>query len=275
MSDDKRDFVKRMFSKSVMKQAKYDQIVDLLGGTDDLTCLDLGGDNGVISLLLRERGGTWYSADLSPETVASIESVVGDRVFQVDTTRTPFDDRQFDRVVVVDLLEHVTTDREFVADLRRVIRDDGVLIINVPHVKPRSILNRLRHAIGQTDERHGHVRPGYSVDTLRRTLSPWFTIRQVKTYSRTFSELVDTAVRFAVDLVKGQRTGNGAQPHKGNILTQEDVEKSGGSLGLFSLTYPFVWVFSQLDHLLFLQQGYKLIVRAEVNKAVGPDENRR
>jgi len=275
MTGDRGDFVKRMFSKSVMKQAKYDQIVTMLGRTDGLTCLDLGGDNGVISLLLRERGGTWYSADLSPETVASIESVVGDRVFRVDADRTPFDDAQFDRVVVVDLLEHVTTDREFVADLRRVIRDNGVLIVNVPHVKPRSILNRVRHAIGQTDERHGHVRPGYSVDTLRRTLSPWFTIHEVRTYSRTFSELVDTAMRFAVDRVKGHKTGGGDQPHKGNIVTREDVEKSGGGFRLLSLTYPFVWVFSWLDHLLFLQQGYKLIVRAEVDRANGPGEGRR
>jgi len=275
MTDDKRDFVKRMFSKSVMKQAKYDRVVDLLGATDGLTCLDLGGDNGVISLLLRERGGTWYSADLSPETVASISSVVGERVFQVDPTHTPFDDGQFDRVVVVDLLEHVTEDREFVADLRRVIRDDGALIVNVPHVKPWSILNRLRHALGQTDERHGHVRPGYSVETLRRTLSPWFTIREVKTYSRLFSELVDTAMRFAVDRVKGHKAGDGDQPHKGNIVTQEDVQKSGGGFGLISLTYPLVKVFCRLDHLLFLQQGYKLIVRAEVNAATGPGEDRR
>jgi ubiquinone/menaquinone biosynthesis C-methylase UbiE len=272
MNGDRGDFVKRMFSKSVTKQAKYDQIVTMLGRTDGQTCLDLGGDNGVISLLLRERGGTWYSADLSPEAVASIESVVGDRVFLVDGDRTPFDDAQFDRIVVVDLLEHVTTDREFVTDLRRVIRDDGVLIVNVPHVKPQSILNRVRHAIGQTDERHGHVRPGYSIDTLGRTLSPWFTIREVKTYSRTFSELVDTAMRFAVDLVKGHRTGSDDQPHKGNIVTQNDLEKSGGGFGLFSLTYPFVWVFSRLDHLLFLQKGYKLIVRAEVNEANAPGE---
>jgi hypothetical protein len=105
------------------------------------------------------------------------------------------------------------------------------------------------------------VRPGYTVESLRRTLEPWFSIDRVKTYSGSFTETIDTAIRFAVDRIKGHKT-DGEGPHKGNIVTQQDVEKSGGGFGVLALTYPLVWVFSRLDYLLFLQSGYKLIVRA-------------
>ena len=48
-------------------QQKLRELVSMLGPTDGLRCLDLGSDNGVVSLLLRRRGGTWSSADLTEE----------------------------------------------------------------------------------------------------------------------------------------------------------------------------------------------------------------
>ena len=54
------------------------------GPTDGLRCLDLGSDNGVVSLLLRRRGGRWASADLAPEAVESIRALVETDVHLVD-----------------------------------------------------------------------------------------------------------------------------------------------------------------------------------------------
>ncbi|PSO97333.1 MAG: hypothetical protein BRC51_17305, partial [Cyanobacteria bacterium SW_12_48_29] len=45
-----------LFSKSVLKQRKFKEITEFLGETNDLHCLDIGSDNGVISYLLRKRG---------------------------------------------------------------------------------------------------------------------------------------------------------------------------------------------------------------------------
>lgn len=58
------DWPLRLFNKSVLKQRKLREIVDMLGPVDGQHCLDIGGDNGVISYLLRQRGGAWKSADL-------------------------------------------------------------------------------------------------------------------------------------------------------------------------------------------------------------------
>ena len=58
-----------LFNKSVLKQLKIKEITNLLGSTESLVCLDIGSDNGVISYLLRQRGGSWKSADLSENAV--------------------------------------------------------------------------------------------------------------------------------------------------------------------------------------------------------------
>ena len=134
----------------------------MLGPTAGLRCLDLGSDNGVVSLLLRERGGSWASGDLTEEAVAldplassarTSTSCAGDRL--------PFPDASFDRVAVVDMLEHVPDDAAFAGELARVTKPGGLLVVNTPHLK-RTALRRLRHALGQTDEKHGHLRPGYT-----------------------------------------------------------------------------------------------------------------
>jgi tRNA1(Val) A37 N6-methylase TrmN6 len=51
-----------LFRRSVLKQRKLAEVAEMLGPTGRLRCLDLGSDNGVVSLLLRERGGSWASA---------------------------------------------------------------------------------------------------------------------------------------------------------------------------------------------------------------------
>ncbi len=79
-----------LFRKSVLKQAKYRRISALLDDPVGQRCLDIGADNGVISLLLRRRGGRWASADLDQHTVASIRELVGDDVLLLLSGLYPF-----------------------------------------------------------------------------------------------------------------------------------------------------------------------------------------
>ncbi len=246
-----REWALRLFRKSVLKQRKLAEVSSLLGSTEGLRCLDLGSDNGVVSLLLRERGGIWASGDLTMEAVGSIRDLVGTDVHLVEAGRLPFPDRSFDRVAVVDMLEHVPDERAFVAELARITKPGGRLVVNTPHLK-QTLLRRLRHAIGQTDEKHGHLRPGYTPERLGELLRPAFTAEGHRTYSRFFSELVDTAINWGVE-----RLGKKGSA-KGMVVTSADVTRHEKVFRAYSAIYPLVWTVSRLDALV-PASGYMLI----------------
>lgn len=250
-----------LFSKSVLKQRKFKEITEFLGDTDRLHCLDIGSDNGVISYLLRKRGGAWKSADLNEQAIHSIRELIKHDVFQINGRQTPFRNNEFDRVIIVDFLEHIETDKEFIDELFRIIKPGGELIINVPHIK-NSLLRHLRLAIGQTDEKHGHVRPGYTVDELTAMLVGKFKIISDKTYSKLFSECIDTFMTFALDLLKRGETTS----QKGRLVTKQDMQRYQKVFMVYSLLYPVVWLFAKLDALLVFVSGYMLIVKAIIDK---------
>jgi SAM-dependent methyltransferase len=271
MSQPHPDWAVALFSRSVLKQAKYRRVLELLDDPAGKTSLDIGADNGVISYLLRQRGGRWYSADLDPGAVASIRALVRDDVYQLNGSTTPFPDQTFDQIVIVDFLEHIADDRGFVRELARIIKPGGTVIVNVPHLKPRSLLNRFRHRIGLTDEWHGHLRPGYSLAGLRRLLEPFFTIERARTYSRAFSELIDTALNRVYQGLARGRQGTAAA-RKGTVVTRGDMERHRKQFVLLSALYPVLWTVARMDALLPLQSGYKLIVRARLQGSEGSSE---
>jgi SAM-dependent methyltransferase len=243
-----------LFRRSVPKQRKYAEIAAALGPTEGLRCLDLGADNGVVSLLLRRGGGRWASADLTEEAVASIRGLVTTDVHLTDGARLPFADGEFDRVAVVDMLEHVGDEAAFVAELARVTRPGGRLVVNTPHLK-RTALRRLRHALGQTDEWHGHLRAGYTPEGLDALLGASFALESHHTYSRFFSELVDTALNAGMGAL-GKRSSA-----KGMVVTGDDVGRHRALFRAYGFVHPAVWAMSRLDALV-PASGYMLLATA-------------
>lgn len=260
MSTEETEWALALFRKSVLKQAKLRRILELLHDPTGKRNLDIGADNGVISYLLRQRGGRWASADLDPRAVASIRQLVETDVHQLDGARLPFPDRAFDQVVVVDYLEHIEDDRGFARELARVLVPGGRAVVNVPHLQPGSALNRFRHRIGLTDEWHGHLRPGYTVASLTDTLGPRFRIERAVTYSRFGSELVDTVLNGLYEVM--QRRKGGASSAKGSVVTQTDVKRYRTQFRMLSLLYPALRLTAAADTLLPWQAGHKLILAA-------------
>jgi ubiquinone/menaquinone biosynthesis C-methylase UbiE len=252
---DAREWAVALFRRSVLKQRKLREIGAMLGPTRGRRCLDLGSDNGVVSLLLREQGGEWASGDLTGDAVASIRSLVGTDTHLVRGDRLPFPDATFDRVVVVDMLEHVEDEQAFAAELARVTKPGGRLIVNTPHLK-RTALRRLRHALGQTDEKHGHLRPGYTPEQLRQLFGQAFEMGPHRTYSRFFSELVDTGINA---ILEGMGKASSA---KGMVVTGADLSRHRRTFRLWGLVYPVVWAVTRLD-VLVPASGYMLVASAE------------
>ena len=256
-----RNLLLKLYDKSVMKKAKLRAIEGLLDPSEGKVSLDIGADNGVLSYLLRKRGGTWHSADLDSSTVNSIRSMVGTNVDLIDGERTPYDGGYFDTVVIIDMLEHVHTDREFVIELSRIMKKGGELVVNVPHIKTSSLIRKLRLSLGLTDEKHGHVRPGYTEADIRSLLAPEFSVEKVNTYSGFFVELADVAISWTLE-----RMGAGAVSNKGNVITGADLKKHQRKFKTFSVIYPFFRLAESLDRFLYFGAGHSLILRASLAK---------
>ncbi len=127
-------------------------------------------------------------------------------------------------------------------------------MVNTPHLK-RTLLRRLRHALGQTDEKHGHLRPGYTAERLRELLGPAFEIERHRTYSRFFSEAVDTALNWGME-----RLGKKSSA-KGMVVTADDLARNRRTFRAYSAVYPFVWAVTRLDAIV-PASGYMLIASA-------------
>lgn len=285
MTEARHNWHRALFRKSVLKQAKWRAITSMLPAESDSANrlvggqptgrrgLDLGGDNGVMSLMLRELGGTWCSADLDEETVASIRDLVGTDVYLTDGKVLPFPDGNFDVVVVIDMFEHVDRDDLLVREIHRVLRQGGRLIAVVPHVKRLSLLRRLRLASGLTDEWHGHVRPGYTKSGIDELFRPCFRIEQKRTYNRAFSELLDIALNYALERKRRPAQSACRSPQtpasKGNVMTHDAFARFEKMFRLYRRVYPFMWAFCRLDR-IWPATGYQMVVSATAKESISP-----
>ena len=107
--------------------------------------LDAGcGGGGVLA----ELAGLGTAVGLEPSP-ASRERALGRGVAEVvdgDLARLPFADDEFDLATALDVLEHLDDDRGALAELRRVVRPGGALVVTVPaHPRLWSRHDELNH----------------------------------------------------------------------------------------------------------------------------------
>ena len=96
--------------------------------------LDLGAKRGRLGARIREAGLVveYVGLDLSEENARAAASVSLD-VRQADVTKAlPLEDAQYDCILCLELLEHLTSPLTLLVEMRRVIADDGRAVISVP-----------------------------------------------------------------------------------------------------------------------------------------------
>lgn len=263
----------KLFKKSILKQIKYRKMLEALGPTEGKHILEIGSDNGVFSYLFRQQGGQWKSADLDQRSIEAIKELVQTGVYSIeDGGDLPFADNEFDTVIIVDIIEHLHDDSGFVREIYRVLRPGGDLIVNAPHLKTNSLLARFRQLIGLTEDSHGHVRPGYTPGGLRQLLGEQFTLLSYDTHTKFFSKFADTMMVLALSVLKRNKAEETSG--RGILVTGSDIKRYQTMFAVYSLLYPFIWLFSALDNLLFFRSGYMLIAEARSNKEISASSER-
>jgi SAM-dependent methyltransferase len=128
--------------------------------------LDAGCGPGVTSLTLARRGYRVTAIDTDPAKIETLRVLARSHgqelAARVATVcDLPFGDSSFDKVVCSEVLEHVEDDRRAVAELARVLRPEGILVITVP--SEESIADAY-------EADFHHARPGYTPESLTSLL---------------------------------------------------------------------------------------------------------
>lgn len=121
------------------------------------TVLDAGCADGFGSTLLAEAALSVHAVDADPALIkeAQARHARSNITFQIGDVRSlPFPDDSFDCAVAFEIIEHFKDQRSFLAELRRVVKPGGTIIISTPdHVANMKI--------GVYQPRHeGHGHPG-------------------------------------------------------------------------------------------------------------------
>ena len=98
--------------------------------------LDAGCGTGYgTQMLVEARSQSVHGIDISAAAVsASTQLTAGAaEIVQGDVHQLPFDDASFDLVVCFEVIEHVDERDHVIAELRRVLTDDGLLVISTPN----------------------------------------------------------------------------------------------------------------------------------------------
>lgn len=231
-----------LFRRSLAYKVRAQEIAHAVGSAHGKACLDIGSDNGMLSCQLRTLGGKWQSAVTDPITAQCIQTLAKEGVVAVeDLARLPFKKHTFDLAVIVNFPEGAAPDEAFIEECHRVLKPEGMLVVNVPRQKKWSVIWPLRRMMKLTGPGHGLIRTPFTESELFRLLKHGFDVYNMRSYSRFFMELTDTLVR-----------GAGVGP-----------ASPAGRPRAFSLAGVFYWLAFQLDLLLLFTRGYYLIAEAK------------
>ena len=112
----------------------------------------------------------------------------------------------FDRVVVIDVHEHLADVLPFNREIERVLEPGGVAIVTTPNGDRGLPVARLKRVVGMEPEEYGHTIQGYETAELEAMM------RQVGlqpegtgAYARFFTELIELVINFGYVKVLARR----------------------------------------------------------------------
>lgn len=254
----------RLVKKSLKKKEKIRLMQRTIPFRSGRTALDLGCAQGILGYFARRRGGFWVHADEDLANLQTAKGLLGNDLVQLRGELLPFSDARFDLVLCLDYLEHIDDDDLAIAEVSRVLKPGGEFIVVTPHTGAFFLLHKLRSAVGLKLEDFGHKREGYSSAELESKLGrAGFRVERKTTYSRFFSEFFELILNFVYIKLLASRPS--AKRRDGHIRpsSREEFQAQEKTFALYSLLYPFVWIMSRLDSLLFFQKGYSLMIWAK------------
>lgn len=99
-----------------------------------LDLLDVGCGSGTLLGLLKQRGFHSLGIDFSAEAARVAEEENGVRVIVGSLDHAGFRPASFDIVTLFHVMEHVTNPREVLAEVSRILKPEGAVVLQVPNI---------------------------------------------------------------------------------------------------------------------------------------------
>lgn len=167
---------------------RYHYVLPLVAGK---SVLDVACGEGYGSALMSRHAATVTGVDISAEAIAHGRAAYADRgnlkLVEASCTTLPFDAAAFERVVSFETIEHIHEQAEFLDEVRRVLKPDGVLILSCP--------NKAEYSDKRGFANEFHVKELYRHE-LEALLSPRFSKTRWLSQRNAFISLIapeDTA----------------------------------------------------------------------------------
>jgi 2-polyprenyl-3-methyl-5-hydroxy-6-metoxy-1,4-benzoquinol methylase len=131
--------------------------------------LDVGCANGELSRIIKEHGNYIIGLDILKEHLDFAKKNCNEVVLS-NVTKLPFQEKNFDAVFAGELIEHLSEEDldKFLEETKRVLKDDGLLIITTPN--PDFIKLKLRGITKEKMITGAHVTI-YSLNELKKKLT--------------------------------------------------------------------------------------------------------
>jgi SAM-dependent methyltransferase len=190
-----------------------------------------------IEILSRAGAVAVTGVDISPEAVAEAKSRFGkfaEALVQADLRDLPLDDDSFDVVVSFETIEHVKEPEKALAELRRVLKPDGVLVISSPN--PDAYVGGNEH--------HVHE---YRPEELRTAVGAIFkNVVGFRQDAWLGSSVHEAGADPALEILRAT-TDEDEPPYSLVIASDSALPQVSGVLAVGG-TYDVRWWSEQLDH---------------------------
>lgn len=254
----------KMFNKSLKKKMRYNVLkkhLGKIGENEKCLLVTCGDNNGAMNYYLRQLGGQWSFADLEDVCIAEMSELLDQNVLFAKEDALDYDDASFDRVVTIDVHEHLDDHVPFSKEVGRIVRPDGQVICTVPNGDESKLVVKIKHAVGMTADEYGHSKIGITISELKEIMkNSNVEPTKTSTFSRFFTEMLELTINFLYVKILSKRSD--VPVEKGQIApaTQAQLKSVGKTYKIYSMLYPIYWLVSRLDALVGFTEGYVVVV---------------
>lgn len=254
----------RMFKKSLKKKMRFGVLKKHLGDIGEhekcflVTC---GDNNGAMNYFLRKLGGQWSFADLEDTCVAEMSELLQQEVPCVPDDDLGFPDNFFDRIITIDVHEHLDDFSAFSKEIGRIAKPNAQVICTVPNGDESKIAVKIKSAVGMGPEAYGHKRVGLTIDEMKELMQEsQVEPTATSSFSRFFTEMLELTINFAYVKLLAKRSAAPVEHGQIAPATKDQLKSVEKTYKIYSLIYPIYWLVSRLDALLFFTDGYVIVV---------------